>query len=164
MAENIKLVTLNCPNCGAPIDIPENAKFGYCEFCSSQLRYDDGSREYRVVDQSEIERILIEKDNREHTEQLREERIEHQTKSRLSTQKWLIIVIVAHAIFALLVPAISMFKSVISAILVIAGWVFLPIVLAILKPRNARGGKIGMFFLFIATFAVIFYLVMLILG
>ena len=162
MAENIRLITLNCPNCGAPISIPENSKFGYCEFCSSQLGYDDGSREYRVVDQSEIERILIEKDNRAHAEQVREDRIEHQTKSRLSTQKWLIIVIIAHAIFAMLVPAISVFKSVVSAILVISGWVVLPIVLAILKPRNARGSKIGMFFLFIATFAVIFYLVMLV--
>lgn len=161
MADNIKLFTLTCPHCGASISLPENSQFGYCEFCDSQLRYDDGTRRYCVVDQSEIEKILIEKNKRDFTAQVQETNLEHQTKSLLSIQKWLILVIILHAVFALLIPTIKMFKSVASAILVITGWAVLPIILAVLKPRNAWGSKFGIFFLFIATFAVLFYVEML---
>ena len=162
MSENIKLISLNCPNCGAVISIPENSKFGYCEFCSSQLRYDDGTREYSVVDKSEIERILLEKDKKEHVARVREDKEEHKTKSLLSVQKWWMIVLVCHGIFMLLSPTIWLLKSVIAAILIIACWVIMPIVLAILKPRDAWGNKIGMFFLFGATFTALFYIEMLI--
>ena len=162
MAENIKLIPLNCPNCGAVINIPENSKFGYCEFYSSQLRYDDGTRSYSVVDQSEIERILLEKNKKEHVAQVHEDRAEHRNKSLLSVQKWWILVFVFHAIFMLLSPAIYLLKSVVAAILILACWVIMPIVLAVLKPRDAWGSRIGVFFLFGATFTALFYIEMLI--
>ena len=157
MADNLNLVTLSCPNCGATISLPENSKFGYCEYCNSQLRYDDGSREYRVADQSEIDRILLSKDKKNLTEQIHETNLEHETKSLVSVQTWTILVIVFHALFILLIPTIKMFKSVASGILVIVIWVVLPIILAVLKPRNAPGSKIGVLFLFFATFAFLFY-------
>ena len=162
MSENIKLIPLNCPNYGAVINLPENSKFGYCEYCSSQLRYDDGTRSYSVVDQSEIERILLEKNKKEHVAQVRDDKAEHRNKSLLSVQKWWILVFVFHAIFMLLSPTIYLLKSVVAAILILACWVIMPIVLAVLKPRDAWGSRIGVFFLFGATFTALFYIEMLI--
>ena len=138
----MNLVKINCPNCGAVISLPENSKFGYCEFCNSQLRFDDGSRQYRVADRSEIERSNL----------------EYETESDLSVQKWTILVIVFHALFVLLLLAEYMFETYASCLIVaVTMWIVTPIIFAVIKPRNAWGSKAGVFFLFIVTYGLMFF-------
>ncbi|MCR5111601.1 MAG: hypothetical protein K6B38_11975 [Ruminococcus sp.] len=148
----MNLVKINCPNCGAVISLPENSKFGYCEFCNSQLRFDDGSRQYRVADRSEIERILLSKNKRDLTSQIDRSNLEYETESDLSVQKWTILVIVFHALFVLLSVATCMFRSVEARLIATTIGIIMPIIFAVIKPRNARGSKIGVFCLLIGTF------------
>lgn len=154
----MNLVKINCPNCGAVISLPENSKFGYCEFCNSQLRFDDGSRQYRVADRSEIERILLSKNKRDLTSQIDRSNLEYETESDLSVQKWTILVIVFHALFVLLLLAECMFETYAFCLLVaVTMWIVTPIIFAVIKPRNAWGSKAGVFFLFIATYGLMFF-------
>ena len=59
MADNIKLFTLKCPNCGASISLPENSQFGYRDKTSRALNYEttpvcalyDGG-EWKMIDAS----------------------------------------------------------------------------------------------------------------
>ena len=154
----MNLVKINCPNCGAVISLPENSKFGYCEFCNSQLRFDDGSRQYRVADRSEIERILLSKNKRDLTSQIDRSNLEYETESDLSVQKWTILVIVFHALFVLLLLAEYMFETYASCLLVaVTMWIVTPIIFAVIKPRNAWGSKAGVFFLFIVTYGLMFF-------
>lgn len=45
----MKLVSIQCPQCKAPLDIGENRKECFCSYCGNKIILDDGSRTYTHV-------------------------------------------------------------------------------------------------------------------
>ena len=45
----IKIVSLKCPECGANLQIEEERKQCFCQYCGMKIRLDDGSRTYTHV-------------------------------------------------------------------------------------------------------------------
>ena len=38
----MELKSLNCPNCGASVQIPDGKNLFFCTYCGSQIQIDDG--------------------------------------------------------------------------------------------------------------------------
>ena len=45
----IKMVSLKCPECGANLEIEEERKQCFCQYCGTKIMLDDGSRTYTHV-------------------------------------------------------------------------------------------------------------------
>ncbi len=45
----MKLISLNCNHCGAPLDVPESAKFVTCSFCETQLKVERTASTYSTA-------------------------------------------------------------------------------------------------------------------
>ena len=56
-------VTLNCPNCGANIEIDENREFGFCTYCGTKIVQDKIVVEHRgsvaIEHKDEINNLLL---------------------------------------------------------------------------------------------------------
>ncbi len=45
----MKTIALNCNECGAPLDVPESARFVTCSFCESRLSVEQTGNTYSTV-------------------------------------------------------------------------------------------------------------------
>lgn len=51
-----RLVSMNCPSCGAKLDAPSDRKEFYCSYCGSKVLLDDGSYTvtHRIIDDARV--------------------------------------------------------------------------------------------------------------
>lgn len=67
----MKILTLNCPNCGASFDLPEGKTSCFCQNCGTKMLIDDGQiyininqkteNVSRIVNEAEIEKQKAER-------------------------------------------------------------------------------------------------------
>ena len=50
----MKLISLNCNHCGAPLEVPESAKFVTCSFCETQLKVERTASTYSTAAIAEL--------------------------------------------------------------------------------------------------------------
>lgn len=55
----MKLVNLNCPNCGGKTEFDENKEFGFCQHCGTKMMINDEVQQIKVENLTNIENLLI---------------------------------------------------------------------------------------------------------
>lgn len=145
----MELVALRCPKCNGELEVHEGQKRTFCKYCGSQILLDDGNRIINVIDEARLREI-----------KLQNEEDRGRYKSASQRQGWMILSIVLHVVFTLLFSGAVMYQSVFAIIAAICVWIGFPILLAVVKPRNAGGlSRIKTAVLFYITFTVIFFAV-----
>ncbi len=64
----MRLVSLECPNCGAPFDPPKDRNYCFCRNCGTKMLIDDGTvyvnihkteeKVTRIIDEAKIEKHI----------------------------------------------------------------------------------------------------------
>ena len=154
----MELVALKCPKCGGELEIHEGQKRTFCKYCGSQILLDDGNRIINVIDEARLKEIKLNKEVSDFDQKLRDEEASSRYKIASQKQGWVILCIVMHVIFALVLSGAVMYQSVFAIIASICVWIALPVIMALLKPRNAGGwGRIKTAVAFYITFTAIFF-------
>ena len=152
----MELVALRCPKCNGELEVHEGQKRTFCKYCGSQILLDDGNRIINVIDEAKLKEIKLSDFDRK----LQDEEDRGRYKSASQRQGWIILCIVLHVVFTLLFSGAVMYQSVFAIIAAICVWIGFPILLAVVKPRNAGGlSRIKTAVLFYVTFTVIFFAV-----
>ena len=142
----MELVALKCPKCGGELEVHEGQKKTFCKYCGSQILLDDGNRIINVIDEARLKEIKLNKE------------VSDFDKNASQKQGWIIVCIVLHVVFTLVFSGAVMYQSVLAIIASICLWVALPVIMALIKPRNAGGmGRIKTAVLFYITFTAIFF-------
>lgn len=57
----VKMIAVQCPQCGADLDIEEGRKTCFCTYCGAKIMIDDGSKTYtyRKVDEARIKEAEV---------------------------------------------------------------------------------------------------------
>lgn len=154
----MELVALKCPKCGGELEVHEGQKKMFCKYCGSQILLDDGNRIINVIDEARLKEIKLNKEVSDFDQKLRDEEASGRYKNASQKQGWIIACIVLHVIFTLVFSGAVMYQSVFAIIASICLWVALPVIMALIKPRNAGGmGRIKTAVLFYITFTAIFF-------
>lgn len=154
----MELVALKCPKCGGELEVHEGQKKTFCKYCGSQILLDDGNRIINVIDEARLKEIKLNKEVSDFDQKLRDEETSGRYKNASQKQGWIIACIVLHVIFTLVFSGAVMYQSVFAIIASICLWVALPVIMALIKPRNAGGmGRIKTAVLFYITFTAIFF-------
>lgn len=76
----MKLISLNCNHCGAPIQVPDDARYATCRFCESQLAVErlDGAWTTRVLLQIQEQTEVLSTDVQELKQSLAVEQLDRQ--------------------------------------------------------------------------------------
>ena len=156
----MELVALRCPKCNGELEVHEGQKRTFCKYCGSQILLDEGNRIINVIDEARLREIKLNKEVSDFDRKLQNEEDRGRYKSASQRQGWIILSIVLHVVFTLLFSGAVMYQSVFAIIAAICVWIGFPILLAVVKPRNAGGlSRIKTAVLFYITFTVIFFAV-----
>ena len=135
----MKVISLNCPNCGIDIKVNDNQNSCICPACGSSLMIDDGK--FHIVDEARIKEIDFEKQKYEDGQKEAEKRKQRREKWKGKCKKWTIMEIVAFGIASIIGFIYQAFPQ--KALLYLAypfamvyavGLLFGPIYLAITRP------------------------------
>ena len=96
----MKLVGINCPNCAAPVQIPEGKNTFFCTFCGTQIQVDDGKISIdlnvtkRIIDEAKLKELEMKEQQRIREEE-KQVAAEQQKKAQQLAEKekakqWLI--------------------------------------------------------------------------
>ena len=84
-----KIISVECPNCGAILKIEDNRRQAFCSYCGIKLPiYNDNEYIYRHIDEAEIKNAETELIVRMKQMELMEKRLDYERKAR--TRKTLI--------------------------------------------------------------------------
>lgn len=91
----MKIISLKCPECDAPVTIEEGHKQCYCKYCGAKILLDDGSTTYtyRNVDAARIREAEINREIR--LKELEIEQEERKYKRKVNRIKVLAAIIMA---------------------------------------------------------------------
>lgn len=91
----MKIISLKCPECDAPVTIEEGHKQCYCKYCGAKILLDDGSTTYtyRNVDAARIREAEINGEIR--LKELEIEQEEHRHKRKNNRIKVIVTIIMA---------------------------------------------------------------------
>lgn len=92
----VKLIPLTCPSCGGQLEIPDEPRDFYCQYCGTRIRLDDGSTNININqtvtirDEAELRRLdILERNQQEQREkELERERRKHPTDPKEYQQRW----------------------------------------------------------------------------
>ena len=140
----MKLKSLNCPNCGAPIQIPEGKSQFFCTFCGSQIQVDDGKITIDLNANINLNQQYTDVARLKELE-LREKELERQElaekKEKLKPIVWILVLIGSIAIYIFCLYLHKAFDNFIGnffAIIAALDVVIVPIALLIAMPKQWR--------------------------
>jgi hypothetical protein len=119
MRMSVKLISLTCPNCGGQLELPDEPRDFYCQYCGTRIRLDDGSTNININqtvtirDEAELRRLdILERREREQREKdLERERRRHPTDPKESQQRWRRLLLGFPISFAVLFVGAAFFSA-----------------------------------------------------
>lgn len=141
----MKIVSMNCPNCGGTVKITDDQNSCICPYCDSALTIDDGK--FHIVDEAKIKEIEFEKQKYQ-DELLKEEKRKERRELWLKKCKQWVLIEIASLLIGRLIISIYYAKSlnlfrylaVPFITIFVVGFLGGPIYLAITRP-DADYGK-----------------------
>lgn len=106
--KRMKIVSMNCPNCGGTVKITDDQNSCICPYCDSALTIDDGK--FHIVDEAKIKEIEFEKQKYQ-DELLREEKRKERRESWKKKLKQWVLIEMASFFIVRLINSISHAKS-----------------------------------------------------
>lgn len=85
----MKIVSMNCPNCGGTVKITDDQRSCICPFCDSVLSIDDGK--IHIVDEAKIKEIEFEQQKYQDELQKEEKRKERRELWKKKCKLWVLI-------------------------------------------------------------------------
>lgn len=97
----VKLIPLTCPSCGGQLEIPDEPRDFYCQYCGTRIRLDDGSTKLNINaninktvtirDEAALRRLEIEerRERERQEEELELERRRNANSMRDYRKRWL---------------------------------------------------------------------------
>ncbi len=152
----MKILARKCPSCNAEITFSGDSKIFKCEYCGSNLYYDDGTKTLIIKDVAEIAKINFEKEVKEYNREKEIALKKDETKDKKKTQSWIVTVIIVHLIIPITALLSKLFKidSTLCLLIFFLIVLFAPLILAAIKPKNAsKHGK--------GFFIILFYITLI---
>lgn len=140
----MELKSLNCPNCGASVDIPEGVSRFYCTYCGSQIQIDDGkitidlnaniNLNHQYSDVARLKELELQEQERE--------RQELAAKKEKWKPVWWILALIGsiacYILFTFLAGTFNSFGAKFFAVLALIVYVGAPIALILTIPKHWR--------------------------
>ena len=98
--KRMKIVSMNCPNCGGAVKITDDQNSCICPFCDSALTIDDGK--VHIVDEAKIKEIEFEQQKYQNGLKKEEKRKERRESWMKKCMQWVLIEITSFFIVRLL--------------------------------------------------------------
>ncbi len=140
----MELKSLNCPNCGGSVNIPEGVSRFYCTYCGSQIQVDDGkitidlnaniNLDHRYTDVARLKELELQEKEQKQKE---EEKLQEKKKKK----EWVLTLLIAIIVYALNVAIGLKFDNKIGKIaktIAIIVAIVVPIALIIMFPKDWR--------------------------
>jgi predicted RNA-binding Zn-ribbon protein involved in translation (DUF1610 family) len=124
MRMSVKLIPLTCPSCGGQLEIPDEPRDFYCQYCGTRIRLDDGSTNININqtvtirDEAELRRLdILERNQQEQREkELERERRKHPTDPKEYQQRWRRILLGFPISFAVLFVGTALISAMLSVV------------------------------------------------
>lgn len=120
----VKLIPLTCPSCGGQLEIPDEPRDFYCQYCGTRIRLDDGSTNININqtvtirDEAELRRldILERKQQEQREKELERERRQHPTDPMEYRQRWRRLLLGFPLSFVLLFVGTAFFSAMLDVV------------------------------------------------
>lgn len=172
----MKLISFDCPSCGAAVHFEEDKKVVFCTSCGRQLMFDDGTMVIKTIDVARLREIELEERKFEAIEleklQQEQERLAHEKKERYYRKRnayWLFANIVVHLLIGIVFVNAFMGDKSIHAGKRFGPWFAMygitPIAMAIAKcfvfPEKPKADSVAQGFIAYVTLLVVSFLMSL---
>lgn len=96
----MKLITVKCPECGAALDIKEDRKQCFCQYCGAKILIEDDTKhyEYREVDEARIREAEARENIRSREIELEKERLQNEKEKKDNIVKIIVAVVIIYLI------------------------------------------------------------------
>ena len=88
----MNLNRIQCPNCNANLQVPDNQNRMFCTYCGTQIQLDDGATVIRYIDEARIREIEYQRELRQHEEderrRIEQERLQAEENNKNARKKW----------------------------------------------------------------------------
>ena len=88
----MNLNQIQCPNCNANLQVPDNQNRMFCTYCGTQIQLDDGATVIRYIDEARIREIEYQRELRQHEEderrRIEQERLQAEENNKNARKKW----------------------------------------------------------------------------